>query len=146
MNQEQIKSIQRGGFPYRCSYDATGKRTDFHWKVYVCDFHPTKKDSITPADEMLHLVQSFRNKKDAQEFFDLYLAPLIEKAIHDTFKDDEEYQKVYRHFPRFISARLYRATELLSFIEYSDLSPLHQLAVDEYRNFCQQLKQELTHA
>jgi len=146
MHIDQFQSIQRGGFPYRCSYDATGKRSDFHWKVYARDLHPTKKDNITPADEIMHVTAAFRNKKEAKEFFDLYLAPLIEKAIHDTFKDDEEYQKVYQHFPRFISARLYRATELLSFIEYSDLSPLHQLAVDEYRNFCQQLKQETPHA
>ena len=141
MNQEQIKSIQRGGFPYRCSYDATGKRSDFHWKVYARDLHPIKKDNITPADEILHVTAAFRNKKEAKEFYDLYLAPLIEKAIHDMFKDDEEYQKVYRHFSRFITARLYRATELLSFVEYSELSPLHSLAVQEYRNFCQQLKQ-----
>jgi len=139
MNQEQINSIKRGGFPYRCSYDATGKRTEPHWKVYTRDLHPAKQDSITPADEMLHLVQSFQNKKDAKEFYDLYLAPLVEKAIHDTFKDEPEYQKVYRQFPMFINSRLYRATELLSFIEYSDLSPLHQLAVDEYRHFLKEL-------
>lgn len=146
MNQERLNSIKSGRFPYACHYDATGKRSDFHWKVYTRDFNPVKKDNIAPTDEMLNVISAFRNKKEAKEFYDLYLAPLIEKAIHDAFKNDEEYQKVYRHFPRFINARLYRATELLSFVEYSELSPLHSLAIQEYRNFCQQLKQEPNHA
>ena len=98
-------------------------------------------DSITPADEMLNLVCEFTNKSEAKIFFDLYLAPLIEKAIYDKFEHTEEYQRIYKIFPMTINNRLIRAKILLGFHEYTNRS--HELADQEYNNFCNQLNMEI---
>lgn len=140
MNQEDINSIKRGGFPYRCAYDPRGKKSSPHWKVYQRRLNLHKIDSITPADEMLNLVCEFTNKSEAKTFFYHYLAPLIDKAIYDKFKHTDEYQRIYKLFPMTIDSRLIRAKTLLDFHEYTDHN--HELADQEYNNFCNQLNKE----
>lgn len=141
MNQEDINSIKGGSFPYRCEYDPRGKKSSPHWKVYQRMLNLHRIDSITPADEMLNLVCEFTNKSEAKIFFDLYLAPLIEKAIYDKFEHTEEYQRIYKIFPMTINNRLIRAKILLGFHEYTNRS--HELADQEYNNFCNQLNMEI---